>query len=102
MEAAQRSGRYPGRLKRRSAKRWRAPNGFRDNWTLPTLGLRDVNIWMEDFDGENLMQTQCWESTNTKLVESEPAVPLPTMEVLPMLSNSTISSAMYTGIDYHK
>jgi len=101
MEAAQQGGRRPGRLKRRSAKR-RAPKGYRDNWALPPLRPQDFNIWLDDTEDEEFMQIQCQEPTNAQLVDSEPVVQLPAMEDLPMLSNSTISGAMYAGIDYHK
>jgi transposase len=52
------------------------------------------------------MQIQSREAKTTALAKevmnSKPAVELPAMEDSPVLSNTTISKAMYAGIDYHK
>jgi transposase len=53
------------------------------------------------------MQIQNWERTNAQLVprnsKSKPVeLPIPDLEDLPMLSNSTLEMAKYAGIDYHK
>src|SRR5579883_812480 len=102
MEAAQQGGRRSGRLKRRSTKK-RSPRGWRENWVLPPLRPQDFNPWLDNMEEEEeFMQIHCQELTNAQLVEPQPVVQLPAMEDLPMLSNSTISGAMYAGIDYHK
>ncbi len=98
MEAAQWRRRY---AKRVTAEEMAEACRLGEEWAVTALRSRNRKR-----RGAEMMQIQCWEGKNTALaqetINSKPAVKLPAMEDLPMLSNSTISKAKYAGIDYHK
>ncbi len=101
MEAAQGGRRQRRVTKRASTKKLRTPRGWRDNWVLPPLRSPAENIWV-DVD-EEPMEIQSRGHISARLVPKQPAEQLlPTLEDLPMLSNTTLQNAVYAGIDYHK
>jgi hypothetical protein len=52
--------------------------------------------------GEAFMQTKSRASKTVQRVLTKPKTPRPALEELPMLRNTTIETAVYAGIDYHK
>jgi transposase len=66
-----------------------------------SLAVRTVYVWGKELRYP-FMQIRRQERKKLQLVKEEPAVQQFPAEDLPMLSNSTISKAMYAGIDYHK